>query len=110
MPTLCIVKKIVKTLKTKQRKKNSHEKTANNVENVENVQETQNIEKEQVKVHYFRVPKDEKLRIDWQKAIQRTDLNLNYNQRVFHLHFLEKDIERKIVLKDRNGRIIQEVL
>ena len=54
-------------------------KTANNVENVENVQETQNIEKEQVKVHYFRVPKDEKLRIDWQKAIDRTDLNLNYN-------------------------------
>ena len=61
------------------------------MENVENVQETQNIEKEQ-------------------KAIQRTDLNLNYNHRVCHLHFLEKDIERKIVLKDRNGRIIQEVL
>ena len=81
-----------------------------NVENVENVQETQNTEKEQVKVHYFRVPKDEKLRIDWQKATQRTDLNLNYNHRVCHLHFLEKDIARKIVLKDRNGRVIQEVL
>ena len=72
--------------------------------------ETQNIEKEQVKVHYFRVPKDEKLRIDWQKAIQRTDLDLNYNHRVCHLHFLENDIQRKIVLKDKNGRIIQEVL
>ena len=106
MPTLCIVKNCPSALKTKQRKKNSHEKTANNVENV---QETQNIEKEQVKVHYFRVPKDEKLRIDWQKPIQRTDLNLNYNHRVSHLHFLEKDIERKIVSKDRNGRI-QEVL
>ena len=80
------------------------------MENVENVQETQNIEKEQVKVYYFRIPKDEKLRIDWQKGIQRTDLNLNYNHRVCHLHFLEKDIARKIVLKDRNGRIIQEVL
>ena len=80
------------------------------MENVENVQETHNIEKEQVKVHYFRVPKDEKLTIDWQKATQRTDLNLNYNHRVCHLHFLEKDIGRKIALKDTNGRVIQEVL
>ena len=69
MPTLCIVKNCPSALKTKQRKKNAHEKTANNVEDVENVQETQNIEKEQVKVNCFRVPKDEKLRIDWQKAI-----------------------------------------
>ena len=88
MSTVCIVKDCPAALKTKQRKKNLHEKTANNVEIVENVQETHNIEKEQVIVHYFRVPKDEKLRIDWQKATQRTDLNLNYKNRVCHLHFL----------------------
>lgn len=64
------------------------------------------------KVAFFSVPKDIKLRKKWQTASKRDvikPLVLNESHRFCEKHFVEEDIIRKNIFRDKDGKIVQEV-
>lgn len=64
------------------------------------------------KLAFFSVPKDVKLRKQWQTSSKRDTLKpleLNESHRFCEKHFLDTDIIRKNVFRDSTGKIVQEV-
>lgn len=67
---------------------------------------TSGYESNNEKVHFFRVPKDEKMRNMWQAAIRRRDFIIKPTQAVCEKHFLNTDIVWNREISDKEGNIL----
>lgn len=67
---------------------------------------TSGYESNNEKVHFFRVPKDEKIRNMWQTAIRRRDFIIKPTQAVCEKHFLNTDIVWSREICDKEGNIL----
>lgn len=61
------------------------------------------------RVHFFNVPKDEKQRLLWQKAINRPNFELKHGQKVCHKHFWPEEVLKHKIILDAKGNDFQKV-
>lgn len=67
---------------------------------------TSGYESNNEKVHFFRVPKDGKLRNMWQAALRRRDFIIKPSQAVCEKHFLSSDIVWHREICDKKGNVL----
>ena len=61
------------------------------------------------RVSLFGVPKDDELRAKWVSVIPTTKIPITGAHTICEKHFLDSDIERRYIHRDKNGKIIANV-